>query len=181
MTGKHMELLKALVPTATRIAMLANPDNPGWGLGRKAAQAAAQRLHMALYLMEVRDPETELERAFAALTHEQIDALLVVGDISFTRYQTRIVELAAERRLPAIYSFKSYVKVGGLMAYEPEQLAIYRRAGVKVGQILRGTKPAEIPAEYPLAFELSLNLRTAQALGLTIPPSLLIQADEVIK
>ncbi len=181
MTGKHMELLKALVPTATRIAMLVNPDNPGYGLGRKAGQAAAQRLQMALYFMEVRDPETELERAFAALTHEQIDALLVVGDISFTRYQTRIVELAAERRLPAVYLFKAYVKVGGLMAYEPERLGIYRRAGVMVGQILRGTKPAEIPAEYPMAFELSLNLKTAQALGLTIPPSLLIQADEVIK
>ena len=181
MTGKHMELLKALVPTATRFAMLVNPDNPGYGLGRKAGQAAAQRLHMALYFMEVRDPETELERAFAALTHEQIDGLLVTGDISFTRYQTRIVELAAERRLPAVYLFKAYVRVGGLMAYEPDPLAIYRRVGVMVGQILRGTKPAEIPAEYPMAFELSLNLKTAQALGLTIPPSLLFQADEVIK
>jgi putative tryptophan/tyrosine transport system substrate-binding protein len=101
-------LLKALVPTATRMAMLLNPDNPGYELGRKAAQAAAQRLHMALYLMEVRDPETELERAFAALTHEQIDALLVVGDISFLRYQTQIVELAAEHRLPAIYLFNTH-------------------------------------------------------------------------
>jgi putative tryptophan/tyrosine transport system substrate-binding protein len=179
--GKHLELLKAIVPAATRIAVLTNPDNPVNRPALKAYQATAQMLKIALYVMEVRDPATELERAFATLAHERVDALIVPGDAMFIPYRTRIVELVAERRLPADYLSQSYVKVGGLMSYEPDRLAISRRVGAIVGEILHGAKPADIPAEYPMKFALSLNLKTAKALGLTMPPTLLLQADEVIQ
>ena len=150
-------------------------------LSRYTYQAAAQRLKIDLYVMEVRDPATELERAFAARTHERVDALLVSGEAVFIPYQTRIVELVAARRLPAHYHSQSYVKAGGLMSYEPDRLAILRRAGAIVGEILRGANPADIPAEYPMRFELVINLKAAKALGLTIPPTLLFQADKVIQ
>ena len=179
--AKPHELLKEVVPPATRFGVLVDPDNPVYGIARKTVQGAAQVLKVDLYFMEVRDPATELERAFAALAHEHVDALYITGAVSFLPHRTRIVQLVAERRLPAAYPYKSYVEVGGLMSYEPDPLAIFRRVGAIVGQILRGAKPADIPAEYPMKFALSLNLKTAKALGLTIPPHILALADEVLQ
>ena len=162
--------------------MLVNPANPAWqAVGLKALQTAARLLQVDLHLMQVRDPATELERAFAALASEHVEALYVAQDPSFIPHTTRIVELVAARRLPAIYLYRTYVQAGGLMSYEMDPLDIQRRAGVMVGKILRGAKPGDIPAEYPMKYKLSINLKTAKALGLTIPPHLLSLADEVIQ
>ena len=121
----------------------------------------------------VRDPATDLERAFAALAHECVDALCMLGDPAFTPYRTRIVELVAARRLPATYGSRGFVEAGGLMSYTQDSAAMARCAGVMVDKILRGTKPADIPAEFPMQFELTINLKTAKALGLTIPQDIL--------
>jgi putative ABC transport system substrate-binding protein len=179
---KRWEILKEVVPAATRIAVLQPVDNPTYkALNPKEHQPAARLVQVDFYLMEVRDSATNLEHAFAALAHERVDALLVNHDPSFTPHIPRIVALVAESRLPASYPLASYVQAGGLMAYREDHLAIRRRAGVMVGKILQGTKPADIPAEYPTQFRLSINLKTAQALGITIPRHLLMLADEVIR
>jgi putative tryptophan/tyrosine transport system substrate-binding protein len=129
----------------------------------------------------VRDPATDLERAFAALAHERVDALCMLGDPAFTPYRTRIVELVAAGRLPATYGSRGFVEAGGLMSYTQDSAAMARRAGVMVGKMLRGTKPADIPAEFPMQFELTINLKTAKVLGLTIPQHILTLADRVIQ
>jgi len=181
-TGKLLELLKEVVPAATRIAVLVPVDNPTYkAVGHKALQATARLLKVDLHIMEVRDPATDLERAFAALAHERVDAFSMLNAPSFSPHIPRIVALVAESRLPAIYNNRPYMQAGGLMAYEPDRLAIQRRVGIMVGKILQGAKPADIPAEYPMKFELSINLKTAKALGLTMPPTLLFQADEIIQ
>jgi putative ABC transport system substrate-binding protein len=178
--GKHLELLKEVVPAATRVAVLVNPTSPAYeALGLKALQTAARLLQVDLHLMPVRDPATELERTFAALASERVEALYVAQDSSFVPHIPQIVELVAQSRLPAIYGMRPYVNVGGLMSYEVDLRAVMRRAGVMVGKILRGANPADIPAEYPMKHELIINLKTAKALGLTMPPHLLSLADEV--
>jgi putative ABC transport system substrate-binding protein len=177
--GKMVELIKEVVPTARRVAVLVNPDNPDYPLGRQAFATAAQAFQIDFPFIEVRDPATELDRAFAALTHERIDALYIAGDASFVPHRARIVELVAATRLPALYAYNLYVEAGGLMSYESDNVALNRRAGVMVGKLLNGTKLADIPAERPAKFRLTLNLKTAQALGITMPPSLLVLADEV--
>jgi putative ABC transport system substrate-binding protein len=180
--GKNLELLKEVVPAATRIAVLVNPANPSWqDVGLKALQTASRVLQVELHLMQVRDPAIELERAFAALASAHVDALYVAQDPSFGPHARRIVELVTTSRLPAIYLYRTYVQAGGLMSYEMDPLDIQRRAGVMVGKILRGAKPGDIPAEYPVKYELSINLKTAKALGLTIPPHLLSLADAVMQ
>jgi putative ABC transport system substrate-binding protein len=179
--GKVLELLKEVIPTMTHVAVLVNPDNPGFPIGAKALQAATQTLRVHLHLMEVRDPATELDRAFAALAPQGVDALYIAGDASFLPYRTQIVERVATTQLPAIYAYGSYVEAGGLLSYAADPLAITRRAGVMVGKILGGTKPADIPVEFPMKFVLTINLKTAKVLGLTMPPSLLLLADEVIQ
>jgi putative tryptophan/tyrosine transport system substrate-binding protein len=138
-------------------------------------------LRLDLHLMEVRDPATDLERAFAMLAHERVDALCMLGDQALDPHRTRIVELVAASRLPATYGLRTFVEAGGLMSYTLDSAARDRSASVMVDKILRGTKPADIPAEFPIKFKLTINLKTAQALGLTIPPTLLFQADEVIR
>jgi ABC-type uncharacterized transport system substrate-binding protein len=133
-------------------------------------------------MLEVRRPE-ELDIAFAAMTQARADALLVVGDAMLlsTTLGERLAGLAATSRLPAIYSWKTYVAAGGLMSYGPSIRDMQRRATVYVDKILKGAKPADLPVEQPMKFELVINLKTAQALGLTLPPSILFQADEVIR
>jgi len=179
--GKSLEILKEVVPAATRMAVLINPDHPLYGASIQKLQATVRLLQVDLHLMEVRDPATELERVFAVLAHTYIDALCVIGDMSFLPYRARIVELVAASQLPAIYFQKPYVQAGGLMSYEPDPLAMQRRAGIMVGKILQGAKPADIPAESPIKYELTIKLKTARALGLTIPPHILTLADEVIQ
>jgi ABC-type uncharacterized transport system substrate-binding protein len=180
-TGKPLELLKEVVPTATRVAVLVTPHHPLYGAVLPKLQAAARLLRIDLHLMEVRDPATNLERAFAVLVHERVDALCMLGDQALVPHRTRIVELVAARRLPATYGLRTFVEAGRLMSYTVDSAARDRSASVMVGKILRGTKPADIPAEFPIKFQLTINLKTAQALGITIPATLLLQADEVIK
>jgi putative ABC transport system substrate-binding protein len=180
-TAKTLELLKEVVPAATRVAVLVTPNHPLYGTVLPKLQAAARLLRIDLHRMEVRDPATDLERAFATLAHERVDALCMLGDQSFDPHRTRIVELVAARRLPAIYGSQALVRAGGLMSYTSDSDPLARSASVMVDKILRGSKPADIPAEFPIKFKLIINLTTAQALGLTIPPSLLFQADEILR
>jgi putative ABC transport system substrate-binding protein len=177
---KQLELLKEVVPAATRIAVLVTPDSPLNASAVQNLQAAARRLHIDLHLMEIRDPTTDLERAFAALAHERVDAFF--GYVAtLIPYRTRIVELVAARRLPAAYNVRSFVEAGGLMSYTVDFTAMGRGVAIMVDKILRGATPADIPAEYPMKLLLAINLKTAKALGVTIPAHLLVLADEVIQ
>ena len=179
--GKRLEILKETVPQSTRIAVLANPANASHASDLHHVNEAARALGLSLYLVEVRRAE-ELESAFAAMTRAGADALMVLSDsILLSQLPGRIADLAATHRLPAIYVRRVYVDAGGLMSYGPSLPDLYRRAATYVDKILKGAKPAELPVEQPMKFELVLNLKTAQALGLTIPPTLLFQADEVIR
>jgi putative ABC transport system substrate-binding protein len=178
-SGKWIELLKETVPTLSRVAYLLNPANAISVSLCKAAQAVAPALRLTVEAVEVRRPD-ELDRAFAAIT-EQAEALIVDADGFFAPYRTRIVEFAANHRLPAIYHMRSYVDAGGLMSYGPSFSAVGRYAATYVDKILKGTKPADLPVEQPTKFDLLINLKTAQALGLTIPPHLLMLADEVMR
>jgi putative ABC transport system substrate-binding protein len=180
--GKRLELLKEMVPSSARIAVLANPADPTYAPKMHNLMGAAQALGLQLHIVEVRHAD-ELDTAFAALTQERADALLVVEDgvVISSSLSGRIVDLAATRRLPAMYSGKFFVEAGGLMSYGASTPDIWRRAATYVDKILKGTKPADLPIEQPIKFEFVINLKTAQALGLTIPPTLLFQADAVIR
>ena len=179
--GKRLEILKETVPQLSRIAVLANPDNPAYTSGMHNVTVAAKALALQLHVVEVRRAD-ELDTAFATMTREGMDALLVLEDsLLLSGLRRRIAELAATHRLPAMYGWKYHVDAGGLMAYGPSQPAMFRRAATYVDKILKGAKPATLPVEQPTKFELIINLKTAQALGLTIPPSILFQADEVLR
>ena len=142
---------------------------------------AAQELGLQLHVLELHSAD-ELDSAFAAMTREGADALLVLTDPArMYSLSGRIADLAAESRLPAMYDWREYVAAGGLMSYGPSLPDIHRRAATYVDKILKGAKPADLPVEQPMKFDLVINLKTAKALGLTIPPTLLFQADEVIK
>ncbi len=178
--GKYLELLKEAVPKVSRVAVLSNPDSPASPVLLRETEAAAQALAVKLQLLEVRSPN-ELEGAFAAMTRERAGALLVLPH-PFTFYHAkRIADLAAKSRLPVMYPFRESVEAGGLMAYAANAPDMYRRAATFVDKILKGAKPADLPVEQPTKFELVINLKTAKALGLTIPRSVLIRADEVIE
>jgi putative ABC transport system substrate-binding protein len=178
-----LELLKATVPQSTHIAVLANPaNNPYSGTLMANLTVAAQALGLHLQVLEFRSAE-ELDSAFAAMTRAGADALLVatVSSVFHSPLHRRIVDLAAQSRLPAMYNWRENVVAGGLMSYGISQRDIHRRTATYVDKILKGAKPADLPVEQPTKFELVINLKTAQALGLTIPPTLLFQADEVIR
>ncbi len=178
---KQLELLKEAVPRAVRIAVLWNPSNPWHPLALKGAEAAARSLAVQLQLVAVRGPE-ELDAAFAAMTRERAGAVLVLADPMTFYHRTRLVDLGAKHRLPTMYGgSKGFVEAGGLMQYWADQADLYRRVGSYVDRILKGAKPADLPVEQPTKFELVINLKTAKALGLTIPPSLLQRADQVIE
>jgi putative ABC transport system substrate-binding protein len=177
---KQLELLKEAVPRAARIAVLWNPSNPWHPLALKGVEAAARSLAVRLQILEVRGPE-ELDNAFATMTRERAGAVLVLADPMTFFHRTRIADLAAKRRLPAMYGVRESVDAGGLMSYWANQADLYRRVASYVDRILKGAKPADLPIEQPTRFELVINLKTAKALGLTIPPSLLGRADEVIQ
>ncbi len=178
---KQLELLKEAVPRAARIAVLWNPSNPWHPLALKGAEAAARSLAVQLQIVAVRGPE-ELDNAFAAMTRERAGAVLVLADPMTFFHRTRLADLAAKRRLPAMYGgSRGYIDAGGLMYYWAHQADLYRRVGSYVDRILKGAKPGELPIEQPTRFELVINLKTAKALGLTIPQSLLLRADQVIE
>jgi putative ABC transport system substrate-binding protein len=179
--GKRLEILKETVPQSARVAVLANPANPNHASAMHNLTGAAQALGLHLHVVELRRPD-ELDAAFAAMTRAGADALFVQGEpLLLDGLRGRIVDHAATSRLPAMYSWRMYVEAGGLMAYGPSLPDMHRRTAAYVDKILKGAKPADLPVEQPTKFELVINLKTAQALGLTIPPTVLFQADEVIQ
>jgi putative ABC transport system substrate-binding protein len=178
--GKGLELLEETIPKVRRVAVLSNPANPFQPLAIREVNAAARSLGVQLQLLEVRGPN-ELDGAFAAMAKERVEALLVVADSMFILHRTRLADLAARSRLPAAYGLREIVEAGGLMSYGPSLRDLYRRSAAYVDKILKGAKPGDLPVEQPTKFELVINLKAAKALGLTIPPSLLGRADEVIQ
>jgi putative ABC transport system substrate-binding protein len=176
--GKRLELLKEAVPGMARVAVLWNAASPDarW----RAMEAAAQALGIALQSLAVRGPD-DFDRAFDAALQEHADALYAMSDPLIGSHTTRIVAFAARHRLPTAFEHREDAEAGGLMAYGPSLLAMFRRAAAFVDKILKGAKPGELPIERPPRFELVLNLKTAKALGITIPPTLLFLADEVIR
>ena len=180
LSGKRLELLRAVIPSLKRLAVLRNPTNPVSVPELKETQVAAQSLGLLIQSLEVTDPGG-FASAFSAMTREQADALIVLSDAMFTGRHAQIVGHAAKSRLPAIYWTREFVDAGGLMSYGPNYADLYRRAATYVDKILKGAKPADLPVEQPSKFELVINLKTVTALGLTIPPSLLQRADQVIE
>jgi putative ABC transport system substrate-binding protein len=178
--GKELELLKETVPTVRRVAVLSNPANPGHALAIKNVQSRARALGVQLLLLVARDPN-EFEPAFAAMTRERAGALLVVPDAVFGLHRARLQDLAVKSRLPAMYGLREHTEAGGLMSYAVDLRDSFRRSATYVDKIPKGAKPADLPIEQPTKFELVINLRTAKALGLAIPPSVLVRADEVIQ
>jgi len=178
--AKRVELLGELVPRVARIAGLFNMSNPVLPLQWKQVEMAARSLGVQPQLLDVRNPE-DLGRAFDAAIRQRAAALVVGLDTLTQANHRAIVDLAAKHRLPAIYAAREFVDAGGLIAYGVSFPHLHHRAASFVDKILKGTKPADLPVEQPMKFELVINLKTAKALGLTIPPTLLFQADEVIQ
>ena len=180
MNAKLLALLKETVPKATRVAVLWNPNSHGGVLGFNAMQAAAPGLKVTLLSVEVRRPD-ELERALASITPQRADALLVLTDPITFGNRGQILEFTVKNHLPAMYEVREFVNDGGLMSYGPSLVAMIRRVPVFLDKILKGAKPADIPVEQPTRFELVVNEKTAKAIGLTIPPAVLVRADAVIR
>ena len=179
--GKQLELLKEAVPGVRRVALLANPENPNAPAVVHEIERAAHALGLEVHRLAVREA-SELASAFATMVTEQVDALLVLPDPMLAAQRRQIVDFAAAHRLPAMYAeSKVWTEVGGLMSYGPSGTAHGRRVAHYVERILKGAKPADLPVERSMQFELVINLKTATALGLTIPPTVLFQADEVIQ
>ena len=178
--GKQLELFKEVIPEVRRVAILSNPGNPADALAIRNIEAAARSLAVQLQLLEARAPN-EFDAAFAAMAKERVGALIVLADPVFSFSGARLADLAARSRLPAAYGARETVEAGGLMSYGPSLPDLWRRAAAYVDKILKGANPAELPVEQPRKFELVINLKTAKALGLTIPQSVLLRADEVIQ
>jgi putative tryptophan/tyrosine transport system substrate-binding protein len=177
--AKALELLKVAVPKAQHVAVLSNPDNPGQVLAIKYLKIAAKSLGLRLLLLEVRGPD-EFNRVFAEASKERVDALNVVTDSLFILHRTAVADLALKHRLPSMFGVRESVAAGGFMSYGPSLEYNSRRAATFADKILKGAKPADLPVEQPTMFELVVNLKTAGALGLVIPPSLRQRADELI-
>ena len=177
---KVVELLKELVPAATVIAYLVNPSNPSAEMYSKAGVAAARALGIQVHVLNA-STEHDLEETFASLVKLGAGGLVVPNEPFFDSQRDRIVALSARYAVAAVYSIREYVVAGGLMSYGTSLTDSYRRAGIYAGRILKGEKPADLPVMQPTKFELVLNLKTAKALGLEVPPTLLARADEVIE
>jgi len=177
---KYLELLKEAVPDAIRFGVLWNPANPVHRPSMGTIEAAGRRLKVELYPVGAQEPK-EIEGAFSALVAKRVEALVVFPDGMFIAQTSVIVGLAARRRLPAMYGVREYAEAGGLMAYGTNLLGMFRLSASFVDKILKGAKPGDLPVEQPTNFAFVINLKTAKALGLTIPPSLLARADQVIE
>ncbi len=180
LSGKLLEMLKETVPDLSRVAVLWNGRSSAMELRVKEAEAAARALGVTLQSVGVQGPD-DFDRAFAVMTQERPDALLVVLDTFIFVQRSHILDFAATHRLPAMYEIRDFVDEGGLMTYGPSFLDRLGRVATYVDKILKGAKPGDLPIEQPMRYELVINLKTAKALGLTIPPSILFQADEVIR
>ena len=178
--GKRLELLKEALPKVSRVAVLWDPNNPGSVVSKRTMEAPAHSFRFALQSMTARTP-AELEPAFSAMRRAQAEALVVLSSPLMIAQLKQIVDLTAKSRLPAIYMENRWVEGGGLMSYGPSYLDVIRRAAIYVDKVLKGAKPGDLPIEQPTKFELVVNLKTAKVLGLTIPPSLLLRADQVIE
>jgi putative ABC transport system substrate-binding protein len=178
--GKRVELLREVVPGLSRIFVLWNPDNHGNVLIMKNTEIAARVLGVQLHSFEVRRLE-DLEHAFVAITGGHGSALMVIEDPITLDHRNRVADFAARNRLPAVYGLAAYVKAGGLLSYGIHLEDLFRRSAYYVDKILKGAKPADLPVEQPTKFELVISVKTAKALGLTIPPSMLGRADELIQ
>ena len=180
LNAKRLELLKRAVPGVSRVAVLANPANPPTASNLTELEGAARALRVKLHVLEARDRQ-QIDAAFAAMARERVGALLVMNDPMFYADRERIADLAAKNRLPGIFERSEFVEAGGLLSYDTNLADGYRHLATYVDKILKGAKPADLPVEQPTRFSLVVNLKTAQALGLTIPPSILLQADQVIE
>jgi putative ABC transport system substrate-binding protein len=183
LVGKCLELLKQAVPGVSRVAILWQPGAPDERTDKdmlKEAEVASRTLGVRLQAVKARRPE-DVERAFSDVSKARAGALIVLTSVMFINERRRLVDLAAKNRLPTVYPQRDFVDVGGLMSYGPNGPDLFRRAATLVDKVLRGAKPGDLPIEQPTKFELVINLKTAKALGLTIPPSLLGRADEVIQ
>jgi len=180
LAGKQLQLLKETLPKVRRVAILSNPAAPALLPLVGQVKDAARSLGLQAQIVAARGPE-DFEGAFAAMTKERAGALLVFPDGMFLLHRTPIVDLTAKSRLPALYTGEGWADAGGLMAYAANLPDLFRRAASYVDRILKGAKPGDLPIEQPTKFELVINMKTAKALGLTIPPSVLLQADRVIE
>jgi putative tryptophan/tyrosine transport system substrate-binding protein len=178
--AKRLQLLKEVVPGLSRVAILFNPTNHYMPLALQSAQKGAQVVHVSLVVYEVYD-NTTLDAAFVTLTKDRPDAFLVPADTFLVSQRSRIAQFAIENKLPSVYTFREYIEAGGLLAYTPNYNDLFRRAASFVDKILKGAKPGDLPIEQPRGFYLSINLKTARALSLTVPRRLLADADEVIE
>jgi ABC-type uncharacterized transport system substrate-binding protein len=179
--GKRLTLLKEAFPKVSRLAVLFDPSASGQGVPLRDTRTAARALGVNLLPLALRGPDPDLESAFRTATRERAGALLVVAGPVQERHQKRIVDLAAKNRLPAMYAQRGYADVGGLMTYGVSLPDLFRRAATYVDKILKGAKPGDLPVEQPTKFELVINMKTANALGLTIPPTIFHRADHVIQ
>jgi putative ABC transport system substrate-binding protein len=180
LVGKRVELLKEWLPQTRRIGILARPQHPGEHRERQASEVAAQQLGMNSSYFPVRDP-SELDSIFRAIVQEHCDALVVFPDAAMFGMADRVARFASEAKLPAISGWARFAQRGLLFTYGPNLYELYRSLGRYVDRVLRGTKPSDLPVELPTKFELAINLKTAKALGLTVPPMLVARADEVIE
>ncbi len=180
LSGKQLELLKAILPRLSRVATLHNPGTTSRLPYVRETEVGARALGLSLQTLAVHDP-SDFEKAFSAMVRKRTEAVLVHADAMFNAQRAQIAELAIKYRLPAIYPDRVYADAGGLVSYGPSLTDLFRRAASYVDKILKGAKPAELPIEQPMAFELVINLKTAKALGLTIPPSVLVRADKLIE
>jgi putative tryptophan/tyrosine transport system substrate-binding protein len=178
--GKQLQLLKETIPRAVRVAILWNPADASFAIQMQEVETAARSLGIRLQHVQARGPD-EFEGAFAVMARERAEALLLGGSSTFLVHRTRIAELAVQGRLPTMNTFRELAEAGGLMSYGVNMVDFIGRSAVFVDKILKGAKPADLAVEQPTKFELVINLKTAKALGLTIPPSVLARADDLIQ
>jgi putative ABC transport system substrate-binding protein len=178
--AKQLEMLKEVVPQATRIGVLWNPTTPSQVPGLQSLKAAGEKLGLALHMASAATSE-EFDGAFASVARENVDALFVMPSPLVVMQRAHVAELALKFRLPGIFSVREAVEAGGLMSYSPDRIDLSRRAALYIDKILKGAKPADLPVEQASKYQLVINLKTAKALGLEIPPTLLARADEVIE
>ena len=180
MSGKRLALLKEIVPRLSRVSVLWNSVNPDNASQLREAEAAANALGVQLLPIGVRS-SNEFDKAFSVINNARADVLYTLGDSLFANNRKRIVDFAAKNQLASMFSTRQAVEAGGLVSYGTDFVDLFRRAAIYVDKILKGAKPADLPIEQPTKFELVINLKTAKALGLTILPSLLLRADQVIE
>jgi ABC-type uncharacterized transport system substrate-binding protein len=180
LSAKRLSLVKEAVPAASRVAILANPDFKPSSSMVAEMRPAARALRVEIHVLEVREPH-ELAQAFGAMVAAKADAVVVVPDPMFVAQRRRIAELAARSRMPAMYHLRQFMEAGGLAFYGADYVEAFQQGAMLVDKILKGAKPADLPVEQPWRFALGINLKTAKALGLTIPQSLLTRADYVVE